>query len=106
MATGISLRTPESQLLEFLGSLAAQARSKGIASLPERYSEIDDDFIRYALQLIVDGFDPEQVKLVLEKNVEERSAAFAKNLRMVSSAVQGIQLAKSEEAIAEEAAKA
>ena len=41
-----------------LVSLAEQARREGLLALDAKLSEIDDDFTRKGLQLVVDGSDP------------------------------------------------
>ncbi|WP_249009129.1 flagellar motor protein [Conexibacter sp. DBS9H8] len=51
-------------------SLAEQARREGLLALDDRIREIDDEFTRKGLQLVVDGIDPDLVREVLEAEIE------------------------------------
>jgi chemotaxis protein MotA len=53
-----------------LVSLAEQARREGLLALDERVREIDDEFTRKGLQLVVDGIDPDLVRDVLEAEID------------------------------------
>lgn len=52
--------------MDLLVSLAEQARREGLLALDAQLSEIDDEFTRKGLQLVVDGTDPELVRDILE----------------------------------------
>jgi chemotaxis protein MotA len=56
--------------LDLLVSLADRARREGLLALDAQLGEIDDTFTRDALQLVVDGTDPEMVRTILEAEVE------------------------------------
>src|ERR1035438_247327 len=60
--------------LDRLVSLADKARREGLLALDAQLSEIDDTFTRNALQLVVDGTDPEMVHAILEAEVEGMEA--------------------------------
>ena len=60
--------------LDRLVSLADKARREGLLALDAQLSEIDDTFTRNALQLVVDGTDPELVHAILEAEVDGMSA--------------------------------
>src|ERR1700755_3492623 len=77
----IDLNARVQQLVGF----AEQARREGLLALDGQTSEIEDDFTRKGLQLVVDGSDPELVREVLEAEVDgmmgphhEGGAAFEK----------------------------
>src|ERR1700742_59598 len=53
-----------------LVSFAEQARREGLLALDAQTAEIEDDFTRKGLQLVVDGSDPELVREVLEAEIE------------------------------------
>lgn len=50
-------------------SLAEKARREGLLSLEDNIEELDDDFLKRALQLVIDGTDPELVKAVMNIRV-------------------------------------
>ena len=57
-----------------LVALADKARREGLLALDAQLGEIDDAFTRNALQLVVDGTDPEMVHAILEAEVDGMSA--------------------------------
>lgn len=66
--------------IQQLVDLATVARREGILALEEQIEEISDPFLQSAIQLIVDGVDPELVRGMLETEVqfiEERHEAAA-----------------------------
>jgi chemotaxis protein MotA len=56
--------------VKLLVSLAEQARREGLLALDERVNQIDDEFTRKGLQLVVDGIDPDLVRDVLEAEID------------------------------------
>lgn len=56
--------------IEKLISFAGKARKEGILSLQSVMNEIDDEFFLKALQMAVDGQEPEALKDMLETEVE------------------------------------
>ena len=65
-------------LIQTLVSFAEKARREGLLALEEDAGQIDDTFMKKAIQLVVDGTDPELVKSILDTEIglmEERHAA-------------------------------
>jgi chemotaxis protein MotA len=60
-----------------LVGFAEQARREGLLALDGQTSEIEDDFTRKGLQLVVDGSDPELVREVLEAEIDGMMARHA-----------------------------
>ena len=56
--------------VELIVSLAEQARREGLLALDAQLSEIEDDFTRKGLQLVVDGTDPELVREILDAEID------------------------------------
>lgn len=56
--------------VELIVSIAEQARREGLLALDAQLSEIDDEFTRKGLQLVVDGTDPELVREILEAEID------------------------------------
>ncbi len=64
-------KTPDvGERVTLLVSLAEQARREGLLALDERVNQIDDQFTRKGLQLVVDGIDPDLVRDVLEAEID------------------------------------
>jgi chemotaxis protein MotA len=60
--------------LDLLVSLAEKARREGLLALDAELSQIDDLFTRNALQLVVDGADPEMVHAIMEAEIDGMAA--------------------------------
>ena len=60
--------------VNLLVSLAEQARREGLLALDAQIAEIDDDFTKKGLQLVVDGTDPELVRDILEAEIDAMAA--------------------------------
>jgi chemotaxis protein MotA len=60
--------------VELLVSLAEQARREGLLALDAKVAEIEDDFTKKGLQLVVDGTDPELVRDILEAEIDGMAA--------------------------------
>jgi chemotaxis protein MotA len=63
--------------LDLLISLADKARREGLLALDAVLKDIEDPFTRNALQLVVDGADPEMVDAVMEIQIERMEARHA-----------------------------
>jgi chemotaxis protein MotA len=60
--------------VELLVSLAEQARREGLLALDAKVGEIEDEFTKKGLQLVVDGTDPELVRAILEAEIDGMAA--------------------------------
>jgi len=63
--------------VELIVSLAEQARREGLLALDAQLAEIDDEFTRKGLQLVVDGTDPELVREICEAEIDGMSTRHA-----------------------------
>jgi chemotaxis protein MotA len=63
--------------IEMIVSLGEQARREGLLALDAQLGTIEDDFTRKGLQLVVDGTDPELVRVVLEAEIDGMVARHA-----------------------------
>ena len=71
----ISAEPPDVQgRVTLLVSLAEQARREGLLALDAQIAEIDDDYTKKGLQLVVDGTDPELVRAILEGEIDGMAA--------------------------------
>ncbi|WP_026532246.1 motility protein A [Arthrobacter sp. H41] len=62
--------TPPQQIIDSVVVLAEKARSKGLLSLEEDAGDVKDPFLRGALQNIADGTDGEELRVMLEDEIE------------------------------------
>ena len=88
-AFGVTLKPPVMDPAAAIGTivtLANTARKEGVLALEESAANMDDQFLKKGIMLIVDGTDPELVKGILETElsyIEERhggAAMFYENM--------------------------
>ena len=84
------------QSIEQIVELATEARMKGLLSLEDKLSEIDEPFMHNSLLLVVDSVDSEKVRQVLDQLDErhaldrgfyEKAASFAPAFGMIGTLV-------------------
>lgn len=69
---GLIMKTPESnegEVIHTIIDLANVARKEGLLQLEEAASDIDDEFLKKGIMLIVDGTDQELVTSILETDL-------------------------------------
>lgn len=54
--------------------LSKKARREGLLSLEDAINNLDDEFLKKGLQMVVDGIEPESIKEILELEISEMSA--------------------------------
>jgi chemotaxis protein MotA len=70
----IALRTPDWQEEKIISDLVAfseRARREGLLALEDNLDEVEDEFMRKGIQLVVDGTDPDIIKSVLFHDLNE-----------------------------------
>ena len=66
---GLILKVPKNNTAEMINNiinLSNVARKEGLLSLEEAAGELDDEFLKQGILLIVDGTDPELVRAIME----------------------------------------
>jgi chemotaxis protein MotA len=62
--------TPPDQSVAVVVSFAEKARRQGLLALEEEARQIDDAFLRKGIEMAVDGADPEEIREILELDVD------------------------------------
>jgi chemotaxis protein MotA len=65
--------TPPHVIIDQVVSLAETARSKGLLALEQEAENIDDPFLRGALQNIADGTDGDELRILLEDEIATKA---------------------------------
>jgi chemotaxis protein MotA len=65
---------PITDRIQTLVSLAEKARKEGLLALESQVKQIDDPFLRRGLQMGIDGTDPEELRAVLEGEIQAKKA--------------------------------
>ena len=67
----ISKEVPADELITQFVELSRKARKEGLLSLENEIENIDDDFLKTGIQMVVDGIEPETIKEILELEIDE-----------------------------------
>jgi len=59
------------ELINQLVQFSDSARKEGLLSLDDSLNEIEDDFLKSGLRLVVDGTDPDVIKRILYTNLDQ-----------------------------------
>ncbi|MBY6917308.1 motility protein A [Clostridium botulinum] len=69
-----SFKEPKSSTMETIAQfteLSRKARRDGLLSLEDTISQLEDEFLKKGLQMVVDGIEPESIKEILELDISE-----------------------------------
>ncbi|MFZ5851501.1 MAG: flagellar motor protein [Actinomycetota bacterium] len=71
----LSKVAPAGDVVGVVVKLAERARREGLLALEDAMKEVDDPFLRRGLELAIDGTDPEELREILEAEIEAKRAA-------------------------------
>ncbi|HCT90212.1 MAG TPA: motility protein A, partial [Lachnospiraceae bacterium] len=74
------------QLLNTLEEMAQLARKNGLLALEEKANEINDPFFKQGIMLIVDATEPEEVRSMLENELDAMSERHMAGINMYTKA--------------------
>lgn len=81
----IALRTPDWQEEKIISDLVAfseRARREGLLALEDNLDEVEDEFMRKGIQLVVDGTDPDIIKSILYHDLNEIQSRHESGIRI------------------------
>lgn len=82
----ITLRPPnfqEERLISQLVTFSEKARREGLLALEDDLEELEDDFLRKGIQLVVDGTDPEIIKNILYNELNQIQARHQSGILLI-----------------------
>jgi len=79
-------RVDYKEIILTLVSFSEKARKEGLLALEDEISDLANPFMKKALQLIVDGTDPELVKNIMENEIEAMVGRHDDNKRLFDEA--------------------
>ncbi|SHJ68003.1 chemotaxis protein MotA [Hathewaya proteolytica DSM 3090] len=59
------------QIIKRFGDLSQKARREGLLSLEDEITNVDNEFMKKGLQMVVDGIEPEVIRDILELEIDE-----------------------------------
>ena len=72
-------------MVQTIVSFAEKARREGLLALEADVSELDNEFMKKSIQLVVDGTDPELVKAILDTEIGVREDRHLSNKAILDS---------------------
>jgi chemotaxis protein MotA len=73
----------EERLISQLVSFSEKARREGLLALEDDLEELEDDFLRKGIQLVVDGTDPEIIKNILYNELNQVQARHQSGILLI-----------------------
>jgi chemotaxis protein MotA len=70
------------ELIVTLVQFSEQSRREGLLALEDDLDALEDPFLKKGLQLVVDGTDPELVRVILETDIEQMAERHGTNKKM------------------------
>jgi chemotaxis protein MotA len=68
------------EMIRTLVSFSEKARREGLLALEDDIQDVDEDFLKTGIQLVVDGTDPELVRNILEVDLENLESRHKANI--------------------------
>jgi chemotaxis protein MotA len=66
----VDKKTDISSLGQLFVNLAQKARREGLLALEDDLEDIEDTFLRNGLQMVIDGFEPESIRDIMETEID------------------------------------
>lgn len=82
----LAFRTPvwaEEKIITTLVSFSEKARREGLLALEDDLEEVEDEFMRKGIQLVVDGTDPDIIKNILYTELNQVQGRHASNIKVI-----------------------
>lgn len=77
--------TSPSETISLFVEFARKARKDGLLSLEDSIEEIEDEFIKKGLQMVIDGFEPDEVREILELEISESESRHLSSANVLNS---------------------
>ncbi len=68
-------QVPSADLVQVMVKMADKARREGLLTLEDAVRDVEDDFLKRGVSLAVDGTDPEELREILEAELDGKRAA-------------------------------
>lgn len=85
---GLTMKTPqfgEQAIITKLMSFSDKARREGLLALEEELEDLEDEFMKKGLRLVVDGTDAEIIRVLLNTELNQMQERHASKIAVVSS---------------------
>ncbi|WP_055668110.1 motility protein A [Desnuesiella massiliensis] len=79
------LKSSKIDMIERFSSLSKKARREGLLSLEDEVSNIEDDYLKKGLQMVIDGIEPETIREIMELEIGEMEKRHKIGIDMLKS---------------------
>jgi chemotaxis protein MotA len=73
------------KMIRIMVEFSERARREGLLALEDNLQELDDEFMRRGIQLVVDGTDPEVIKSILYNDANQIAERHSANIKIFDS---------------------
>lgn len=73
------------ETIQQFSGLSKKARREGLLSLEDEISQLEDDFLKKGLQMVVDGIEPETIREILELEIGEMETRHSSGINIFST---------------------
>lgn len=81
----VEKQMPPVELIDSFVSLSKQARKEGLLSLENSVENIEDEFLKSGVQMIIDGMEPETIRDILDLDINEMEKRHAKYINLMKA---------------------
>lgn len=81
----IDKKIPANEIINRFVELSKKARKEGLLSLESEIEEIEDNFIKSGIQMVVDGIEPETIKEILELEIGEMEKRHSSGINVLKA---------------------
>jgi chemotaxis protein MotA len=71
--------------IQLFSNLSRKARREGLLSLEDEINNLQDDYLRRGLQMVVDGIEPETIREIMELEIGEMEKRHSSGINMLKS---------------------
>lgn len=82
---GVALKVPvfeKEKVIRELVTFSEAARKEGLLSLDDKLDDVEDEFLKMGMRLVVDGSDPEVIKKILYNDLNQIQARHGSVIRL------------------------
>lgn len=81
----IDKKMSPNEVIERFVELSKKARKEGLLSLEDELVDIDDDFLKSGIQMVVDGLEPDTIREIMELEIEAMEKRHANGINLLKS---------------------
>lgn len=81
----VEKQIPPVEIIDSFVELSKQARKEGLLSLENSIENLDDNFLKSGIQMIIDGMEPDTIRDILELDINEMEKRHASYINLMKA---------------------